>query len=257
MVKELITKDTFRESKLREIRHSGFTLIEILISLILIAIGIFFCTKIFIAGKYFMKESENKSRAMEIADMHMNEYLAKSYADLFVLPVAGAKNKTTVASGVAGTNNFFSWQVNVSDKAIPKVGTTYDIPYEEIEVICSYKEENVNGTTLTKDIRLVNMVPYPRMHIFSQAFSPDVEVLCYGPKTTCSAPSPVACCSTVPSASYGSVFNLDFSLKVRSDLLLFYNISTDIVDKDNNIGSGDLIFSKCFIIDKSSKAATL
>ncbi|MGA2775243.1 MAG: hypothetical protein ABSE81_04200 [Candidatus Omnitrophota bacterium] len=182
-----------------------------------------------------MKESENKSRAMEIADMHMNEYLTQSYESL----VAGATNPVTDANG-------FTWTATVTDQTMSPVAPKVNIiPYKEIEVICSYNEQNANGLTVTKYVRLLNMVPYPYMHLFSEAYSPSAEAKCYGNPGSCIVNAGQVY-NNFASASVVIEYS-PFSTQVRSDLLIFYNISIDITDS-TGIGASDLIFSKCFII---------
>jgi len=247
MSKDLILgRSILKRSKQGEIRVSGFTLIEILISLILISLGLFFCTKVFIAGKYLLKESENKSRAMEIASIHMNEYLVKSYNDLFT----GLKKD----SGTADAKGFFSWEVNVTDSTIKQVTTKDDIPYEQIEVICSYTENNVNGTPAKKSVRLINIVPFPIMHLFTAVSAPASEATCYKPKPK-HAPALSGLCSAEPATSYSDlnfiVFDMPFTIKVQSYLIIFYNLSIDMTDH-TNVATTDLILSKCFIIDTST-----
>ncbi|MFH0918008.1 MAG: prepilin-type N-terminal cleavage/methylation domain-containing protein [Candidatus Omnitrophota bacterium] len=220
-----LSRGTLKKSNIREIRYFGFTMVEVLISLILLGIGLSFSAKVFVAGKYFIKESDNKTRAMEIASVHMNEYLTKSYEELSpdgeTLPVI---------------DNGFTWIATIKSLSMPPVSPKVNtIPYKQIEVICSYKEQNVNGVIVAKSVRLVNMVVYPYMHIYSAVSSPDNVIVRHYD-------------SAAIAATHGecTVVDLDFQTKVQSDLLVFYNISMNITDS-SDIGPIDLILSKCFI----------
>lgn len=225
-----LQRKVLKRSGLRGIGNSAFTLVEVLISLVLLGIGLSVSTKAFVAGKYFMKESENKARAMEIASLQMNNYLTKSYGDL----VAGSTAPVTDAKG-------FTWTVNVQDltkaPVAPKINT---IPYKSIEVVCGYNETNINGAVATKNVRLANIVVYPYMHLYSTASTPSTaQARCYGSPCTTNA-------STAAGDALSTVVSLDFQTLVQSDLLIFYNISIDIQDS-TSITPVDLIFSKCFI----------
>jgi len=233
MIKEFMFRRVLEKSKVRGIRRLGFTFIEVLISLILLGIGLSFSARVFVAGRYFMKESINKTRAMEITSIHMDEYLTKSYDEL--VPVT-----TDLV-----TEGGFTWHavISAADKTpvSPKVNI---IPYKKIEVICEYDEQNINGVSAKKRVRLENLVVYPNMHIYSLAASPVTkEAKCYGSPCTTSA----AVAATYDSA----IMDLDFETKVRGDLVIFYNIAINITNK-LNIGASDLIFTKCFITNLSS-----
>lgn len=228
--KFVLQRKVLKKSNSGGIRYLGFTLIEVLISLVLLGIGFSFSAKVFVAGKYFMKEAENKARAMEIASVHMNEYLTKSFDEL----TPGVTTPVTDANG-------FTWTATVVEQVMPHGPTKInDIPYKNIEVICSYHEQNINGVVAVKSVRLANMVVYPYMHLYSLATSPTAEeAMCYG--------NPCTTLASVAEADFSStIMQLDFETKVQSDIVVFYNISIDITDS-TDIMPLDLIFTKCFI----------
>lgn len=229
--KFVLQRKVLKQSNSGGIRYLGFTLIEVLISLVLLGIGLSFSAKVFVAGKYFMKEAENKARAMEIASVHMNEYLTKSFDELDSVKTTHTDSKTD-ANGFAWTT---AVTVDVPAPMAPVAPKVNAIPYKTIEVICSYNEQNMAA----KSVRLLNMVVYPYMHLYSLAASPtDKEARCYG--------SPCTTLASVAAADPRStIMELDFETKVQSDIVVFYNISIDITD--SSIGAGDLIFTKCFI----------
>lgn len=228
--KFVLQRKVLKKSNSGGIRYLGFTLIEVLISLVLLGIGLSFSAKVFVAGKYFMKEAENKARAMEIASVHMNEYLTKSFDEL-----------TPDGTAPVTDANGFTWTATVVEQVMPHGSTKInDIPYKNIEVICSYNEQNINGVVAVKSVRLINMVVYPYMHLYSLATSPtDAEAICYGSPCTTLA-------SVAEDYSSSTIMQLDFETKVQSDIVVFYNISIDVTNS-TGIGPLDLIFTKCFI----------
>lgn len=241
--KFVLQRKVLKKSNSGEIRYFGFSLIEVLISLVLLGIGLSFSAKAFVAGKFFMKNAENKTRAMEIASVHMNEYVTKSYDELD----PGETVPVTDANG-------FTWTAKIDSLAMsPKAGTgkINTIPYKAIEVVCRYNEQNINGVVAAKSVRLVNMVVYPYMHLYSLAVSPTTaEARCYGNPCTTSA----TIAGTNP---LSTLMQIDFETKVQSDLMVFYNISIDIASSmgpgpADLIGPTDLIFTKCFITNISS-----
>jgi len=245
-----MAKNQLMSTRNKGTRPSGFTLLEVLVSLVLIGVGIYFSTRIFVTGKYFIKETENKSRAMEVANQKMNEYLTKSYEGL----VAGTYNGTD-------TTGLFNWQVKVAAQVInhnAASGKVNDIPYKEIAVVCSYSEQKANGETINKVVRLVNLVPYPYMHLFSSTDSPTTtEVKYYSaacPSSACNATSAAKIAAT--NLNDATIVKTDFSTKVRSDLQIFYNLSIDITGDKASIDDADLLFSKCFITNKNTGTTT-
>jgi len=220
---------------LRENRRLGFTLIEVLISLVLLGLGLTVSSRVFVAGKYFIKESENKTRAMEIASVHMNEYLTKSFDELNL-------GDSRTVGGFTSTATINPLTMSPPAGHLTKVNT---VPYKSIEVICSYKEQNINGVVVDKSVRLLNMVVYPYMHLYSLATSPaTAEARCYG--TPCTTNANIAQAYT-----NATIIELPFETIVQSDLLIFYNISMNITNSAG-IGASDLILTKCFITSESS-----
>lgn len=229
----------------REIKSFGFTLIEVMISLVLIGAALAFSTKVFVAGKYFLKEAENKARAMEIASLEMNKRLTLSYEELGHSP--------SIFPATGTEDGIFIWTVDIQSDTERGVGTGNTIPYRTILVDCTYQEKNINGVESTKRIELFNIVPYPSMHLFNDyapsATYPAKLVQCF---------SVFGICRTNALNVYNSnriasrIIAIDVPLKVRSDLLIFYNISIDVTPPNaaipgSSINATDLIFTKCFL----------
>lgn len=119
-----------------------------------------------LTGKFFQKNAEQRSIAMSVVSMKMEEYLAKSYAGL---------QETTVP--LTGVENGIAWTVWVEKKEeCPngcKVESATRIPYKVITVTASYDDLSSRGKKQKKEVRLVNMVPYPYIHIASYVSSPE------------------------------------------------------------------------------------
>jgi len=218
----------FKKCNSRAIRNLGFTLIEVLIALVLLGVGLSFSAKVFVSGKYFMRQAENKARAMEIANIQMNKYLTSSYEQL------GDVNATHIYSGTDPNGLAWTVTVNITVPAagsippnpMPKVAPKLnDIPYKTIEVVVSYTEKGANGLSVNNSVRLFNMVVYPKLHLESLSTSPVMAV------------------TTNPTA----ILTLDgFKTLVYTKLIIFYNISIDVTNS-SNIGATDLILTDCRI----------
>ncbi|MCU0665700.1 MAG: type II secretion system GspH family protein [Candidatus Omnitrophica bacterium] len=218
-----------REPGLSGLGIKGFTLVEIIVSLILVGIGLFLCTKIFIVSKYLNKEAENKARAMELVSALINERLAQSYLSL---------SGDAVDSYDGG---FFNCTTTINEKQMPAGSSGKDdIPYKEIEVICGYQDKNANGQSTPRSVRLVNIVPYPRMHFFSAEDSPGVLVRQFAN-------------STVANKDLNArILEFNFDIAVKSDYSVFYNIATEFGDI-SAVADTDLIYSACLLINKNTK----
>jgi len=141
-------------------RRHGFTLLEVIIALILIVIGISAAVAAIVTGKTFLAQAESKARAMRVALVKMEEYLAKSYTGL------------TPGAPITGTLGKVGWQVNVMQRYEGRNNTLY-IPYKYIETKAFYNETDRAGNVYQKSIRLENIVPYPFIHTVSSWISRD------------------------------------------------------------------------------------
>jgi prepilin-type N-terminal cleavage/methylation domain-containing protein len=221
-----------RKKKAGEIRIAGFTLIEIIVSLILFAIGIAFSARIFVTARYFIKEAENKSKAMKVASLQMERYLAYSYAGLEALigsaPVAaGAKR---VLTGTDSAPPVFNFTVTLTKLSEGTPTTKNIIPYIQIEVITHYQEENVTGTKSDKYVRLENMVTYPYIHIQTLEMSTGGQEAHNDYETISGA-------------------TLELNNIVKKELLIFYNVS---IERGGTIQPTDTVYTQC-VVDGSPR----
>jgi len=211
-----------------KISKRGISLVEIIVSLIIFSVGMAAVARVFLVGKHFVKEAENKSRAMQIASQQMERYLSYSYDGLESLIPTG--NTQAIINGTADPpHTNFTWQVTLSKliEGNPTAGSK-QIPYINMEVICNYTETDISGTNVvTKSVRLLNCVPYPYFHI-------DEDFADYT-----SAASP-------PTATTGwvSIATLQFKNQVPVDLQVIYNITIEAVN-GTNILPTDTISTQC------------
>ena len=199
---------------------TGFTLIEVLLSIVIAVIIFAALSRGMIGGGFLLKQVENKSRACGVVATKMEEYLAKSYSSL----EDGSYTGTTDY----GARPLFGWTVNVEKKWMGDDPGTVDkegIPYKLISVTAAYDETDYNKIAQRKNIQLVNMVPYPYIHT-------DI-------RTSTTAVS-------VPYNSYSEVIEIPVNYEVDKDLMIIYNIAIKVGDAAD-LGATDTIYTKCFV----------
>ena len=145
---------------------NGFTLIEVLISIIIAVIIFAALSRGLVGGGFLLKQVENKSRACGVTAANMEEYLAKAYSSL--------EEGTYTGSTDYGSKPLFNWTVDVEKKWMGDDPGTVDqegIPYKLITVNSSYEETDYSKISHTKNVRFVNMVPYPPHTIITRKSS--------------------------------------------------------------------------------------
>lgn len=209
----------------------GFTFLEVLIALILIVIGISAAVAAVSTGRFFLKQAENKARAMRAALVGMEKYLAKSYSDL--TPGENLDSSETI-----------KLQVNVTQRY---EGSARAIPYKQIEALAFYNETDKTGNIYQKIIRLTNIVPYPFIHAASVWISRD------------QAGDSEARYSSNPGNFAGAQvvgedvkLALNLNYEVPKELLVIYNVATNVQDA-TGINSTDTIYTGCFVDDVGPK----
>lgn len=224
--------------KQRRERITGLSLLEVLISLLILSIGAGFSIRIFISGRYFINNAESKSKAIRIASMQMERYLSKSYAGLEALIASGAG----VIAETYPDDSRFTYTVTLTSKeeinavVIPNL----KIPYVQVEVVVSYNEDKISGGADLKQVRLVNLVPYPYYHIESAMCN--FVLACGGDPAHCVNQCPRPLATTVPQTAA----TLDLTFKTRKNLLIIYNLGIHGV-LGTGIGPMDLIQTQCYL----------
>ncbi|MCK9594098.1 MAG: prepilin-type N-terminal cleavage/methylation domain-containing protein [Candidatus Omnitrophica bacterium] len=198
-------------------RKKGFTILEVVVSLVLLAIGFQGFISLAYWGKFLFKQTDTYSKVMSVGLLKMEETLAKSYYDL-----------TTNSSGVY---NGIYWNINISDK---KEGV---IPYKLIEV----KTANGDSSNPKRiEGRLENVVPYPYIHSFSQTIVDDG--LTFVPA---GAPLSSPAASSFSSIGGQRLF-LSVNFEVPKNIMILYNISVEQEDIAGVLAN-DTIYTECFI----------
>jgi len=205
----------------------GLTLVEIIVSLIIFSVGMAAIARVFLVGKHFVKEAENKSRAMQIASQQMERYLSYSYNGLETLiPVGSAQTIITGTAPSPHTN--FTWQATLTKLIDSDPTGAKNIPYVNIEVICNYTEASISGVDVAKSVRILNCVPYPYFHI--DEFFADYTSLASPPVAT---------------TTWADIATLQFRNQVPVDLQVIYNITLEAQDPSNNMLATDTISTRC------------
>lgn len=203
----------------------AFSIIEIIISLILLGIGILAVGQAYRAGRFLLRQSDNRSIAMNLASMKMEEYMSRTYEDLEDGEFNGEE--------VYPDNRQFDWNVEVEKRwegeDDPLTLQREGIPYKIITVICSYEEPTLSRSAQSNEVRLINIVPYPAIHTDFLHELPDEA----------SAPE------VVLEPGRTVILPFDLRYETNKDLMIIYNITIKILDADG-IGPIDTIYSECF-----------
>lgn len=224
--------------KIRARRASGFSLIEILVALIIFAGGIMLMSRVFVAGRYFIKEAENKSIAMKIASLQMEKYLAYSYSGLDAL--IPASDTKIDGPNPDATNPKFSYQATLKrqNEVHSSSSDSKTIPYIDIEVICSYKEKNINGVETDKYVRLKNIVTYPYFHIITDRHD------------YISSGSPLPSAPQAPEPAYTpmeTIAEVTVKNKAESRLQIFYTLQIKGDPSAGDIDPLDTTNTQCYV----------
>lgn len=226
-------------------REKGFTLLEVLISAVLIIIGVGSIGITVVSLRRFFKESEDRSYAMRLASSKIEEFLAKGYS------VAQPSNPPPIPEGG------FNWSLNISAKTATgtKNGTTYRIPYKEAEAVVFYTaDRGSGGINSVKNIRLTNIIAYPAVHTDSVSVKKSLDLggcaECLVPPDNKENSDP----NDPDKSQYKVVkgdeeLSLEFDYSVKKDIKAAYTISIIAEDKasPDNLDSLDTIYSTFFL----------
>jgi prepilin-type N-terminal cleavage/methylation domain-containing protein len=231
---------------------SGFTLLEIMVSAVLLSIGIVAAISLLSWAKVRIRESENKSRALAVASAKMEEYMAQAYSKLGTEQSPDAEQYVLSTVAYLGTGELmredgrrgdFHWNSIISQQAEGGENQeTIRIPYKRIEVAVEYEDEPAASTKVSKAVRMVNLKAYPYMH---------TEWFVLNQDTSCPPPSSVPFNFDNPGpANYRSIgpgLKLEVSYEVPKDILIFYNVAISADNPSLFSDAEDTVYTSCFL----------
>ncbi|MFA5362511.1 MAG: hypothetical protein WC335_04605 [Candidatus Omnitrophota bacterium] len=200
----------------------GFSILEVVISLILLGIGVMAVGQGYKAGRVFLRQSDNRSYAIGFANQKMEEYLAKTYEDLKAEDFPKEDDFPPLED-----KRIFHWKVSVEklwEGDDPDTEQREGIPYKLITVKCSYQDRNMAGGVENNEVCLINIVSYPAIH---------TEM------TSVISQNDVPCGQTA-----SIIITLPIEYETDKNLMIVYNITIRVLDA-SGIGPLDTIFTEC------------
>jgi prepilin-type N-terminal cleavage/methylation domain-containing protein len=244
----------------------GFTLLEILVAMILLGIGIATLAGIFVAGRYFLRQAENRSNAMSVVSTHLTEFTSASYSGLLDFlndpghhSLCAGRNCGACDNPVANflqcqavwdTEDNVNWRAEVNRLAAPTgcVAPNLCIPYMEVIVSGQYDEEDIRGNAAEKQVRLRNLVSYPMIHLQRYEIEPTDPTHPACPLVTTALPETLAHFNAGNSTGLGpgtGSSTITINYPVTKNLFVIYNIAIDVVANANPITATDTILTAC------------
>ncbi len=136
----------------------GLTLLEILVTVVLIGISLLALASLVTSGKHLLKFTENDAQALSLALAKKEELLSRSFThpDL----CSGCHQQGT-------EDTIFDWNTTVTENSLCNATTGRCVPYKEINVSVEYPEETISGRNADKrrQVTVRDIVPYPFVHI--------------------------------------------------------------------------------------------
>lgn len=252
------------------VRAKGFTLLEVLISAVLIIIGVGSIGLTVVSLRRFFKDSEDRSRAMRLASSKIEEFLVKGYS------------YWDESSPLSDNEDGFSWSLKVSAETAS--GSIANIPYKKAEAVVSYTaDKGRGGINSIKNIRLTNIIAYPMPHSMTITARGGAEVpwaqtkvsddyakeclsggcdcydSCLSTETDCERCAPFTTDKVVgpdDDSKYLRLAGLKWSAK--KNIKVTYSISLHIKDENtpSKIRPVDTVYTACFLDDKQYGAVT-
>lgn len=187
-------------------KRRSFTLIEVLVSSMIILVGAAFLLAGVVSSRIFLKKAENRESAVRAADTVMQKFLTRHYEKL------DCSNLT--CSGKESTGNLsVDWNVNIQEKSFSNPTSGQSVPYKEITLTAAYQEDLGRKGSHTKRIIFKNIVPYSYIHVDSKGLSEDGS-------------------AEVPADTYADIPGATITVRYRrdKDILFSYNITLNIED---------------------------
>ncbi|MCF7916430.1 MAG: hypothetical protein K9L61_01470 [Candidatus Omnitrophica bacterium] len=201
-------------------RKKSLSLLELIVSLVLIGIGIAGVAGVLTSGIYFLKKAENKARAMSLAYQKKENLMAKSF-------------ETLQTGTTTGTEGIYDWTINVSSHQ------EGGIPWKKAEIEVVYPEISLgsNQSRTTSKVFLTNLLAYPYVHDESKQIS-----------SVCDTGHCVVRNGTkrVIGSSANNRLSINIDYPVSKQILVSYNIVLGYGDM-GGVAATDLILTQCYV----------
>jgi hypothetical protein len=226
-------------------KNRGLSIMEIIISMILLGIGMLAVGQGYRAGRVFLIQMDNRAFAVSLVSKKMDKYLVRSYSALPEGRVAsdpGSIDPKLQPEKYNGRD--FNWTVDVKKESegADEADKRQSIPYKLVTVICSYKDRNLAGSAEDSEVRMVNIKPYPAIHTESVYFPADgvtfdentAQVVRNAPNTD-------------------SIIKMELTYEndkyeTDKDILVFYNVTIKVRDAGSDeIDPLSTIYTECYI----------
>lgn len=217
-------------------KRKSFTLVEVIVSVVIMGIASASLAGIFLAGRYFIKQTENKAFALSVATLQLDRTVVRSYSELAENIVDG-KDVHADTTNRPSDSKPFDWTVALDQRHLNNAVTGAQIPYINIEVTVEYGEDLITGDTLEKTVTLSGIVPYPYTHIDRDE------------KTAAAAA--ITQNFTCVNGACGSddALKIDFQYETNKDLEVMYNITLSRHNDLAGVADTDLIETRCVLND--------
>lgn len=214
-------------------KKNSFTLVEVIVSVVIMGVAAASLAGIFLAGRYFIKQTENKAFALSIATLELDRAVIKAYSDL-AADIEDGNDSYSDTTSRPSDSKPFDYVVAMDKRYINNATSGAQIPYINIEVSVEYWEDLITGNTLQKAVTLSGIVPYPYTHI-----EKDTKTLGVTPVTTTFRCVNGSCGSN-------NALKIEFEYETKKDLQVMYNIT---LDNQNLAGVDniDLIETRCYL----------
>lgn len=228
----------------------AYTLLEIVVSLIILSIGILFLTKTMLLSKANYLKYVDDSVAVNVAYLKMQEFLMQSYDKMGT----DCSRDGTLSCQTLTNNNFatsfrqigrdverpeFNWEVNVfQERLFNEADASWFLPYKSISSFVSFDprdQEGVRTSTDRRFVQLFNIVPYPYYHTdFIELVSTGSDIIPDGTAADGWNPnnpdlSADQCVARDPGhvvTINGSPLRKEVRYQTRKDINIFYNVVT-------------------------------
>lgn len=248
----------------------AYTLLEIMVSAIILVLGITFLMKMMFWSKVQYKKFEDDSLGMNVAYVKLQEFLAQSYETLGTKCSSGHNSctRTPNTGGFIGnllTETGEDNKLNLNVNWTAQVNKNYEdgalkrIPFKEIELRTNYFVRDTEGLASLKErqVRLTHIIPYPLIHsqyleLNGAGSAPVDNASCISPPCTASTfrgTNPIV-------DNHGRRLSLTVNYEVPKYVWIYFNIVLDVRNADG-VGVFDTLYTTVRVMDASGNIVNL